>query len=315
MALTPAEQKELQELEALVAKVQAEQPKPSLTDRVVQGAKAAYPYTLPGMMNTYNDAVRKGANVAGEKTAEFLGEKGVNPNIAAAAGTAIQMTPDIASAAAMGGVNPGAGVKATGPFTASFKDPSTAAPGALERAGKALGATKTAARAGEDLAEASRLRSLLLKGKGGIVKVAEEGKKAMDTGRDASVTQLLAFREGLGKAQKLGGSFANDYKIAFDKATDALTKKAPDLMKALQKYNLAALAKEGEEFSVPFLETAINPAIGAVKAGYKMSQMAPVRSAAGAATNMAVRTVGAGSGAMMSAYDRVFNRKSKKKGK
>lgn len=53
-----------------------------------------------GMLNTANEMIGKGFNVAGEKTAEYLGGKQVNPNIAAGVGTVIQMAPDIAMAVA-----------------------------------------------------------------------------------------------------------------------------------------------------------------------------------------------------------------------
>jgi hypothetical protein len=235
------------------------------------------------------------------------------PEVAAAIGTGVQMAPDIAMATMGGATNAAKGVKASGPFTAGLKDPSSVLPGSLSRAGDALGVAKTAARTGESAAEASRLRSLLLKGKQGVVKVAEEGKKAIEAGKDADVTQLLAYREGLGKAQAMGGGFANDYKKAFDKATELLKAKAPDLVAAMEKYNVAALAKEGPEFTAPFLETAINPGVGAVKAGYKALQLAPVRNAMGAAANMAMRTAPAGANELIRAYDKVFNKKKRKK--
>lgn len=49
-----------------------------------------------GMLNTANEAMMSGFNRAGEATAEALGRKQVNPLLAAAAGTAVSMAPDVA---------------------------------------------------------------------------------------------------------------------------------------------------------------------------------------------------------------------------
>lgn len=198
------------------------------------------------------------------------------------------------------------GIKATGPFTAGLKQPSSALPGALGRAGDELGAAKRLARVTEDTAEASRLRKMLSK-EGGVAKVADEAIKVLERTQHAETTHLLAYREALGRMQAKGGVFADDYKQAFDKVTKLLAERSPELAKELSKYATTALAKEGPEFSFPALTTAVNPAVGALKAGYNMTQMAPVRAAAGALTGIGTNV--ATFDALLKAYDRLSKKR------
>lgn len=58
-------------------------------------AKALQNSPMELLGNVAPALAQKGANVVGEKTATNLAEQGANPNLAAAAGTAVQMTPDI----------------------------------------------------------------------------------------------------------------------------------------------------------------------------------------------------------------------------
>lgn len=76
---------------------------PTLMDRAKKVASVSnklFGYTAPGMLmkgaNMAMGAIQKPFDVAGEKTAEFLGSKQVNPNISASVGATIQMVPNVA---------------------------------------------------------------------------------------------------------------------------------------------------------------------------------------------------------------------------
>lgn len=193
----------------------------------------------------------------------------------------------------MQGPNLGSGVKPTGAFTAGISDPSTALPGALEKAQEALGAAKSLARVGENPQEAAIFRQMLSKPQG-IQKIGEAAIKTADNPdllEKASVTRLLAMREASGKMQSLGGTFANDYKTAFDNITDTLKDKVPDLMKAMNKARVNYLAQEGSKFSLPTLTAAINPEMGIAKTVINAAKTAGIRNTAGAITNGLLRGV------------------------
>ncbi len=85
---------------------------PSLLDKVKSAYGAykespLYKASPVGMLNTASDLVHKGADAAGQFVTEKMGGSGIpgisNPNVAAGVGTAIQMAPDIATAAVGGG--------------------------------------------------------------------------------------------------------------------------------------------------------------------------------------------------------------------
>lgn len=314
--------KTLQELNSQIQQLQAQQSQPSTMDKVLATEKFIRETSpLTAIPDQMTKLIQKGADIGGEKVAEFMGGHGANPNVAAGVGTAIQMAPHIANAALTMGAGNEAfnNVKPTGPYTAALKEPEVALPGALNRAQMALGASKQAARVGEDAGEAARLRGMI-DTPGGVRKLANEAIKLVDGGakaaEDVSNTQLLAYREALGKMQAKGGTFANDYKQAFDKLSALLKEKAPDLAETMASTRLNYLAHEGPEFKIPFLEGSISPTVGALKGTYSAMRTAPVRRIAGAAVNMATRaavpTVQPTTQALMNAYDKYFNRKKGK---
>lgn len=232
-----------------------------------------------------------------------------------------QMTPNEQTQARMGqaagiamemaGPALNEGVKATGPFTAGVKAPETALPGALDAANSELGAAKLAAKAGDSADETARLRRLMSR-PSGVSKVAEEAIGALQKNpADLSVTLLLAYRKAAGMMQSLGGEFANDYKLAVDKASALLADKAPEVVKALSKARLNNLAHDGTEFKLPALTMAVDPTVGALKAGINLSKTAAVRNVAGAAIGAATPAMPALTDIMNQAYDKVFNRKKK----
>lgn len=195
-------------------------------------------------------------------------------NIGQAAGTMMEMTaPSFGTE----------GMKAKTPFMAGIKDPGTALPGAMERAGSEYGISKTLARQGEDPKEALRLR-MMLTSPSGTSKLAEEAMMKMRNGTDASVTHLLAYRDALGKMQAEGGTFANDYKIAKDMTTKILSEKSPDLIPKMEKMATNYAAK-GKPKTFPWFISAVDPKMGALKA----ATMPGVQNAAGAAVSPAVR--------------------------
>ncbi len=86
--------------------------KTSLLDKLKSGLQTVansplYKATPMGVLGTVNDMVHTGANAAGEAVTNAMGGSGIpgvsNPNVAAGVGTAIQMAPDIATAAVGGG--------------------------------------------------------------------------------------------------------------------------------------------------------------------------------------------------------------------
>lgn len=204
-----------------------------------------------------------------EKTPALIGQ---------AAGTALE----IAAQPSMNIEN----IKASGPFTAGLKNPGTVLPGSFNQAGTELGAAKTVARAGENASDASRLRVMLQK-KDGVTKIAEEGKALMEAGKDVPVTNLLAYKQALGEAQARGGTFANDYKIAFDKVNELLLKKAPDLSAKLERMATEFAAK-GDAKSFPWFTFALNPTVGAAKAA---ATLPIVKNVAGAALSPIVNNI------------------------
>lgn len=233
--------------------------------------------------------------------AQMTPDEQMQANMGQAAGTAMEMA----------GPALNEGVKATGPFTAGVKAPETAAPGALQAANTELGAAKLAAKAGDSVEETSRLRRLMSR-PSGVSKVAEEAIDALkNKPGDLSVTQLLAYRKAAGMMQSQGGEFANDYKLAVDKASSLLQDKAPEVTKALAKARLNNLAADGSEFRLPALTMAVDPAVGAVKTAINAAKTAGVRNLAGAAVGAATPALPALTDIMNQAYDKVFKRKKR----
>lgn len=79
--------------------------KPGIIERMKGYADAykkspLYKASPVGVLNTANELMRKGYDMMGEKTTEFLGSKQVNPYVSAGLGTAIQMAPDVTMALA-----------------------------------------------------------------------------------------------------------------------------------------------------------------------------------------------------------------------
>jgi hypothetical protein len=177
------------------------------------------------------------------------------------------------------------GIKATGPFTAGLKMPSTALPGSLEKAGAELGAAKVAARAGEDAGVAKQMRMMLQTPKG-TLKLAEDGKAQLEGKKDIPMTKLLAYKEALGKMQAEGGTFANDYAQASQLASQMIKEKAPELAAKLEQMatNFKAL---GDKKSFPWFTTAVNPKVGLAK----LVTLPGIRNAAGAASNPVVKAL------------------------
>jgi hypothetical protein len=178
-----------------------------------------------------------------------------------AMGTAAGAITEMAAMPGVGKMGP----KAGNAFSAGFKDPSTALPGALGRAQKAVGVAKEAARV-EGTAKAERFRRLLNK-KEGSSKLAEEGMKYIDEGLgDAmNATELLAYKEALGKTQALGGTFAGDYAGAVAKINQIIAQRFPELSEAISKTAMNYVARGAKPESVPWLTLAIDPKVGLAK--------------------------------------------------
>ncbi len=172
-------------------------------------------------------------------------------------------------------------VKANGPFTAGIADPSTVAPGALKKAQQALGAAKTSARATDP--SAARFRRLL-GNKSGFTKLAEEGKSLVDEGLGEAMdaTELLAYKEALGKSQALGGTLSGDYAAAVAKINQIISAKFPEMAQAISKTATNYAAAGADSASIPWLTLAIDPRVGLTK----MATLPAVRNAAGAAVGM-----------------------------
>lgn len=185
-----------------------------------------------------------------------------------------------AAAATSGALNLVRGVTPTGPMTAGMASPSTALPGNLGRAGKVLGEAKTVATAGEDI---GNLPELLQSGPG-IRRLGKAARDAVGTLTSAELkalptSQLLAMRSAVGKLQKVGGEFADEYSKTFKALSDVLREKAPEVMKGKALVHLAKLAKGTKaENQLPYFIGALSPAAGVVKT----AMMAPVRNVAGA---------------------------------
>lgn len=180
------------------------------------------------------------------------------------------------------------GIKASGPFTAGMKSPSTAFPGSFQKAADELNVARVAARVGEDSAEAARLRVMLQK-PAQVVKLAEEAKKATEVApkalKEFPIVKLEAYKHALGQAMESGGPLANDYAIAKKVVNKALVEKAPDLVSKVEKMATNFAARGNPKAGFPFLITAVNPAAGAAKA----STLPVVRNLAGAITGTAIQ--------------------------
>jgi hypothetical protein len=157
----------------------------------------------------------------------------------------------------------GVGIEGKTPFTAGMKKPSTAFPFLFEDAGKEYGSAKTLARKGEDTRETFRLMKML-RSDGGSGRLADEARSVLKSGKDVPVTNLLAYRDALGKMQSEGGVFADDYKVYKDMATEMLRKKSPDLVNKMENMALK-YASEGKGNRIPWFTLALDPKVGAIK--------------------------------------------------
>lgn len=196
-----------------------------------------------------------------------------------AAGTALE----VAGPPSLGRPN----IKPTGPFTAGLKAPETALPGEFNAAGEALGKAKTAARAGEDIKDAARVRGLLSK-PAGVGKLAEEALTELKSGKDIPITRLLAYKEAVGKMQAEGGTFANDYAQAQQVASQMIAKKAPDLAEKLERMHINFLARGNPKATFPWFTVALNHATGLMKA----ATLPVIKNTAGAMMSPATRVPG-----------------------
>lgn len=195
-----------------------------------------------------------------------------------AAGTVIEMmAPNLGTQ----------GMKATNPFMAGVKEPSTALPGAFARAGEELGAAKNVARAGEDTKEAARLRMMLSKPEK-VADLAEEALTALDNKKDLSPTQLMAYREALGQMQGRGGTFADDYAKGKKIASGLLQQKSPGVMPKMEKMSTNFVARDNPKKTFPWFTTALDPTVGLMKS----ATLPGVQNALGAATSPVVRFPG-----------------------
>jgi len=202
------------------------------------------------------------------------------------AGTGLEMiTPSISPSIK----SPLQNIKPNSPFTAGMVEPSTALPGALDRANKELGGARTAARAIDDAKETSRLR-MLMNISAGKAKLAEEGKAAIEAGADLSVTQLENYGEAMGKMMEKGGSNANDYANAIAKAREMLQWKAPELVEKIEKSAVNYLAK-GKGDKIPWITLAINPKVGLMKAATLPSVQNTLGAVVGAPARIAAKAI------------------------
>jgi len=241
----------------------------STASATAPGATSAFINSLPGIGNPSHlisslenikkdpSQVQKAAKrlIAIEAGSPLNEKEKLLSTIGRAAGTGLELLTPTASLA---------GVKATGPFTAGLKSPSSAIPGKFEEVAKSYSEAKQLTRLGESASEANRLRKML-GSDAGTRKLADEAIVALQRTQEAEPTHLLAYREALGKMQAKGGTFADDYAKFKDIASDLLKKKSPQLMSEMEKMATQYAAK-GEDLSLPWLTFAINPKVGALKA-------------------------------------------------
>ncbi len=234
------------------------------------------------------------------------GDETVLSNTGKAAGTVMEM-------AGPSGMNKG--VKPSGPFTAGFNSPETAVPGALEDANVALGKAKELAKRG-DPPEVTAVLRKMMSTKGGTAKLAN---KAIDDiaekGQDLTTTQLLYYRQALGRMQAEGGEAAGDYKHAFDEANSLLEARAPEVSKALAKSRLNYQATEGDEFKLPVLPMAINPGLGTARAVYRAAKIPAVSNAIGAGLGYSSPAIAGVGDSILQGFDRLRKRKENSRGK
>jgi hypothetical protein len=214
-----------------------------------------------------------------------------------AAEFAAKRAAEFASAAIPAGIAKGlSSVRAAGPFTAALNEPGLGIPGGPKRALEALGAAKTAARAGEDLGDASRLRKMLST-PGGRIKLSEEAIAASKSGQEVSATQALAYREALGKVQDKGGTFAGDYRVARQYFSSELERLAPGLMKKMGSARKAFLALGRGNEPTGLIEAVANPVANVAKAlafpGARAAAGALTRASAEAAVPTATASLAA----------------------
>lgn len=181
-----------------------------------------------------------------EEIGEFAKRRGIEAATAAA-------TSGVLKAGAKWAVG-----KPEGPFSAAFDSPSVVSKTVRGNILKELGAAKQAAKVGDDVAEASRLRRMLSIGQAGKVKLAEEAIENLQKGRPMSTTQLLAYKEALGKVGTKGGTFADDYIKGAKEIGRMLHEQAPNVAKhqALAHKVFLSMGEQGGKDSL----------IGAVKA-------------------------------------------------
>lgn len=193
-------------------------------------------------------------------------------NIGQVGGTLLEMmTPE------PGGLK----IKARGPFTAGLKDPSTALPGAFEKAGQALGKAKSEAGAGIDSPQVHKILRTLENPKAAR-QLLTEAREWVQRGMKFNISnaKALAYKQVLGEAQAEGGTFADVYAQGVERLSGFLAKRSPKLAGELENMATNFAARGNPKASFPFFTTALDPKIGLAKA----ATLPIVRNVAGAVT-------------------------------
>lgn len=264
-----------------VAKTIAKQD-PEIQRGVVSGMAALTPGMVTGpvmaagaggAIDMANSPVARDVVVEGAKdvlkgnvgNAVMRGVKAVDENKEGVKEFAKRRAEEFGTALIPAGLNAAAsGVKAVGPVTAAMREPKLISGTVRQRIMAELGMAKEAARAGEDIAEASRLRRLLTIGQAGKVKLAEEAIEAVNSGKKLSNTQLLAYEEALGKTQTKGGTFAHDYDKARKAIRELLKKQAPTLDKFKGMARNVFVSEGQGEKAVSLIDAVQNPVSSAM---------------------------------------------------
>ncbi len=124
-----------------------------------------------------------------------------------------------------------------------------------------------------------------------------------------SDAELLAYNQALGQVQSKGGVWADTYKNARDAIQSLMQGQNPALFSKMGQFAQAAVSREGPSFKAPYMIGALDPAIGAAKAGFSALASAAGQRTLGAGAGLMARNPGKIS-ALLDAYEKL----SKKKG-
>lgn len=228
------------------------------------------PNTIPkGAQVPYTTGTQAGDTVT-TKGAEDLAQAGVNPYIAAAAGTAAYIAPDVLMAS--GGMSPenpataklAKGIEAIQPeagkvggiLQTAYNNPSAVLPNAVQKTGKALAAVRQTASEGMT----KELRTALATPEGRF-KLAEEAKDSIKSLAKQTVAKLDAYRSSLLEQISNGGPASGVYSDTLQKVESTLAKKAPDLVPAIRANAAAQTLKGGNP---PILPLALGSTTGVI---------------------------------------------------